>query len=497
MSVPALTIRRRLGPGRELGRGSRAAYRAVGLIDGEPHLVRPDLVDRGGQSRTTGEPLACFAHLTDIHLTDVQSPARFEFINRYHGDPRFRQLVPMHRPQEALNVHAVAAMLRTFDAIEAGPVTGLPLSLVINSGDAVDNVQSNELAAFSALFRGGTVRLDSGGDRYEGVQASAWPDDLAWKPDGGALPDRFRAALAFPIHPGLLERALAPFAAPGLRLPWIGCHGNHEEVCQGVGIVNPALAAWTVGERHPLSMPPAIDPEQASELFVTRPEAFTLGPSVTVTADPARRFFTLDDFLKANRLVDADHVYDTDAVRFVVLDTVCPGGGADGCVVTDQLAWLRDQLEDAGERRVVLISHHGLDSLTNRRPHPAAGAPVPVPGPALLATLNRFPNVVLWLNGHIHTNRVRPRGTFWEVTTGSLVDWPCQARLVELVEVGGGRLAIVCTMVDHDSPLDAAEAGESAQLAALHRELAGNVPGQGFESPRAGSELDRNVILLR
>ena len=38
---------------------------------------------------------------------------------------------------------------------------------------------------------------------------------------------------------------------------------------------------------------------------------------------------------------------------------------------------------------------------------------------------------------------------------------------------------------------------EGAPLAALHRELAGNVPGQGFGSRRTGAELDRNVILLR
>ena len=35
----------------------------------------------------------------------------------------------------------------------------------------------------------------------------------------------------------------------------------------------------------------------------------------------------------------------------------------------------------------------------------------------------------------------------------------------------------------------------ATDLAALHRELAGNVPYSGFESGRAGSPLDRNVIL--
>jgi 3',5'-cyclic AMP phosphodiesterase CpdA len=497
VSARALPVQSILGAGRELSRGTRAAYHAVAELKAQPHLVRSDLVTGAARSPRFGGPaVACFAQLTDLHLTDVQSPARFEFINRYHSDPRFRMLLPMQRPQEALNAHAVAAMLRTLDAIEGGPLSASPLELVVNSGDSVDNVQSNELAAFTALFDGGTVRLDSGGDGYQGVQSIDWPDDLAWKPDAGDTPDRFRAALGFPVHKGLLERALAPFAVPGLRLRWLGCRGNHEEVCQGVGIVTPEMAAWMVGARHPLAMPGDIEPGEAAELFVARPEAFTTGPSAPVNADLGRHPFTLNDFLGANHLAEADYVHDTSAVRFVVLDTACPGGAADGCIDARQLEWLQVQLEESGERPVVLVTHHGLDSLTNHRPHPSGGAEA-VPAERVLAALNRHFSLVLWLNGHIHANRVQPRGTFWEVTTSSIVDWPCQARLVELVDVGRGRLAIACTMLDHDSPLDPGKAVESAQLASLHRQLAGNVPGQGFDSNRGGSELDRNVILLR
>jgi hypothetical protein len=110
-------------------------------------------------------------------------------------------------------------------------------------------------------------------------------------------------------------------------------------------------------------------------------------------------------------------------------------------------------------------------------------------------------NVVLGLNGHIHANEIRPRpdarrdGGFWEVTTCSLVDWPCQARLVELFEAGDGLLAIGCTMIDHDGAADPAGSLEPAQLAGLHRELAGNAPFAGFDSGRDGAPMDRNVIL--
>ena len=72
------------------------------------------------------------------------------------------------------------------------------------------------------------------------------------------------------------------------------------------------------------------------------------------------------------------------------------------------------------------------------------------------------------------------------MTTGSIVDWPCQARLVEIFKTSAGQVAIGGTMIDHD--------GEG--LAGLHRELAGNAPYGGFDSARAGTPADRNVVLL-
>lgn len=124
------------------------------------------------------------------------------------------------------------------------------------------------------------------------------------------------------------------------------------------------------------------------------------------------------------------------------------------------------------------------------------------------ALLHRYPNVVLWLNGHTHTNAVRARPSphrrpdgspsgFWEVTTCSIADWPCQSRTIELVSFGENRsqLAIACTMVDHHSPLDPGSAMSAPELAALHRELAGNIPLPGYGVRLAGSTQDRNVIL--
>jgi metallophosphoesterase (TIGR03767 family) len=495
-------------------------------------MVRSELIGAtAAELPSGGRALACVAHLTDLHMTDVESPARFEFVNREYADPRFRELLPMQRPQEALNAQALEAMVRTINGIEGGPVTGAPLELVAMTGDAVDNAQENELNLFIDLFDGGYANPKSGGPEYEGVQSSSWPGDIYWKPGGVAHgEDLFASAYGFPRLPGLLERALQPFQALGLRLPWIGCHGNHEELCQGVGIVTKKLEAALAGTRKPFRLPDSFDRDAALETFVNRPEAFMAGPAIDVTADRSRRPLRRDSFVDAHfRLAGRPHghgftaqnredatayyVFDTPAVRFITLDTACPAGGADGCLGADQMRWLERRLEEVHskfqsrhglnvstshqDRLVVILSHHCLDTLSN----PRAEDSDYVAADDLPAMLHRFGNVVLWLDGHIHANRVRPRpdplgatGGFWEVTTASLVDWPCQGRLVEVFDAGDGMVSIACTMVDHDGAIAAANT-EPEDLAGLHRELAGNAPFAGFASGRAGGPQDRNVIL--
>jgi len=466
-----LTTERRLGAGQVLRTGTKAAYRGVGELGGEMHLVRTELA--AGDAAPRGEALACIAHLTDLHVTDTQSPARFEFINREAADPRFRELLTMQRPHELLNTHAIGAAVRAINSVAAGPLTGAPVQLVAMTGDAVDNTQRNELTNFLSLLDGGSVRPDSGAPGYDGVQGTDWPGDIYWKPEGQPDGDPFQRNLGFPHRPGLLDAATQPFQSDGLAVPWLRCWGNHEQVCQGVGVVTPELARAMAGSRKPIELPPGLDRDRAVDIFVANPERYMSGASLVVPTDPERRPIERSDLLPTPY-----YVHDTGTVRFITLDTVCDAGGADGTIDSAQLRWLEQRLDEARDRYVVILSHHGYDTLSNPRGERRAGE--------LLSVLVRFPNVVLWLNGHIHANRITPRGGLWEVTTSSMVDWPCQARLVELYRTAGGLLAVGCTMLDHDG----------AGLAGLHRELAGNVPLNGFDSWRPGTPADRNTVLL-
>lgn len=539
-----LTHRQTLGPGDILSMGTRYPYRAVVPGPGEEHVIRAELLgeavappagDRPAFASGGRRAIACVAHMTDLHVGDVQSPARFEFFNREFRDPRFAGLVPTQRPQEALTARALDALVRTLNGGLTGPITGAAPELILTGGDAIDNGQHNEVLTLLRLLDGGRVNPNSGAPAYEGVQLVDWPDDIFWVPDGRPdAPDLFVREYGYPVLPGLLQRALVPFDAPGLRLPWLGCHGNHDSLCQGVGLVTPALRDALVARRKPFALPDGFDRDQAHDTFVRRPEEFLTGPAVDVTPDAERRPCGIGEYIsdhgeetagrghgfdeRNRREHTAYHVHDTGTVRFIVLDTACPGGSADLCMDESQLGWLKDRLADvhssyrtadgrrvrteAEDRLVVVVSHHGSDGPVSTRSH--ADGTIPRAGARLLSTLLRFDNVVLWLNGHTHGHAIHARPAaggeghgLWEVTTGSLVDWPCQARLVELFDAGDGVLGIASTMIDHDAPAAPGHAQTTLEMAALHRELAANFPMAGFGSAFEGTPPDRNAIMLR
>jgi hypothetical protein len=152
---------------------------------------------------------------------------------------------------------------------------------------------------------------------------------------------------------------------------------------------------------------------------------------------------------------------------------------------------------------VVLFSHHPLETLVNGNRPP--GADRRILAAELREVLLAHPCVVAWVNGHTHQHKIMAvtdgsgPGGFWQVTTASHIDWPQQARLVELMAVPGG-LAIACTVIDSAAPAGYGDEGDPASLAALSRELAANdwqvrhlITAEGGAG--AGTAADRNVLL--
>jgi len=537
-ALPRTTLERTLRRGRQRGSGLDGNYYQLAYGPGEPRVVRTDLapVAQGGERAPAS--LLRLAHLTDPQITDVQSPGRFEFLDGVRGLPGASVFVPATRPQEALAVHAMAAMLDTINRIPPAAETGAPLSLFLSTGDNIDNAQLNELQWFLTLLSGGSITPNSGGPGYQGVQAPDWEPGPYWRPDPG--PDPFKDRWGFPASPGLLTEALKPLSPPGLAIPWLSCFGNHDGLVLGMAVPTPGYERVLGGNRKPARLPGGADPVALAEAFLARPELLLSGGALPVTRDTDRVTVGRRAFVEAYLAApgapaghgytrwNAEHetaygVHDIGGavpLRVLLLDTTNLDGFYEGSIGLRQSRWLEERLREvhsghvdadgrwvatgAGDRLVVLASHHGLATMVNDRKQPE-GLEDDHPrltAAAVRALLHRFPNVVLWLNGHRHVNDVQARpdpagrtGGFWEVSTSAIADWPCQARLVELVADGAGGLTVLCTMLDADTPADPGEASGEGRLAALHRELAANYPYGGMDSGSGGSPADRNVAL--
>ena len=187
-------------------------------------------------------------------------------------------------------------------------------------------------------------------------------------------------------------------------------------------------------------------------------------------------------------------------LRVIVLDTVNPNGYADGSVDLVQFQWLQARLAAATEELVVICSHHTSATMDNLLVV-TGGDPTPrVPGSQVVDELLAHRNVIMWVNGHTHTNAVTPHkratgGGFWEINTASHVDWPQHARIIEVLDNQDGTLSIFGTLIDHASPVSyAGDLTDARHLASLARELAANDPQSRDRTQ--GVRSGRNVELL-
>ena len=464
------------------------------------HLLRTDL---GGTARTgPGQCVLSLLLFSDVHVMDTVSPARGEWVELLGNEPRWKPLLHMHRPYEAITHWAFAAHVEAARRKPLGPWSARPFDFALSLGDNIDNAQHNELEVFLTILSGGQTRVSAHGGVHEASAAlgsGPWPywcpepstDDL-WKPRG------------YPAVAGYVARASAELSSDGLGFSWAALPGNHDLMRQGTALPDADIERIATGSHKTLQCPAGFDPADPLTLFVTEPAAFSCGTDRVIEALASRRAVDQQGWIEAvvargalgytaQHVASgcADAVIDTGRVRIILLDTNHPAGDYQGSIGEAQLDWLEQRLAEVDAqsgRLAVLASHHGSASLTNTRGPDASRRHAA----ALTAVAHRHPCVVAWLVGHRHLHQIVPHpgpgGGFWEITTGSLIDWPSQARAVEFVCHDDGSLEIVCTLLDHEAPPDS--------LAFLHRDLSRLFAGPQAERMQ-GQAGDGNVRLRR
>jgi len=489
-------------------------YRRLTDGPGWKRVLRTDLAaaKSGRDARRTA--LACFVQLTDLHLTDVQSPLRTEFLRS--------ATLSGWRPQEALTVAGVASLIERINGLRGGPATGAPIGFVMTTGDNTDNNSQLELDWFLTAMTGGRITPNSGDPKgYEGVQDSGLK--LFWQPDA-TLRDADKQ-LGFPRLPGFLQAAIREVTSPGLRVPWYSTVGNHDMLASGAYASGSFWTDLATGSRKLETIPTT---EAAKLLKIIKSGNDPQGTAVqaairahlpkarTVTADERRAPFTPHQYLAAHldpkhtgagpaghgytsANLTGSHLYYAftiaPGVTGISLDTTDHGGHYNGSLGTAQLRWLEQTLVDHKDRSVLVFSHHTSTSMNNLNPDPAKPQEKRHSGAELLALLKNHSNVLAWVNGHTHQNRITPHGGFWEITTASHIDFPQLARVIELVDNHDGTLSLITTLVE-SAARHATDFSDLSQtgLAALYRELALNKPGAS--TALAGAQTDRNTELL-
>ncbi len=513
-----------------------SGYQKLTAGPGWPLVTRTELAAAGSgrDARRTG--LASFVQFTDLHLADTESPVRFEYLAQY--------IDSAYRPHDVLTVRGASSLVERVNSLSGGPWTGLPFSMVIATGDNTDNHENAELDWYLTVMSGGTVTPTTGDPTaYEGVANSG--STTYWNPED-AVSDAYKQA-GFPEIPGFLTAAIKPFTAPGLTVPWYVTAGNHDDSIMGTlpdvtllnSVYTGGLKLEGLDDADAAKLAAALengDPVAALGLLVKLIDG---GPVRHVTPDDHREPFTNAGFAQAH--LDSSHtgpgpyghgftaasassgqLYYTfqiaPGVLGVSLDSTNRAGDADGSIGTAQLKWLESTLQansghwydtdgdriagGSTDQLVLVFSHHTSTSMGNTLPDPFNLLEGRHTGTELLTLLQRYPNVLAWVNGHTHRNEITPHPhavperALWEVNTASHIDYPQHARIIEVTDNADGTLSLFTTLIESAAPYDA-EPGDlsDAGLASWYRELAYNDP---YADPagKLGGTGDHNTELL-
>lgn len=565
--------------------GTKGLFFRLKYGKGDKTLVRTELVGNNCHKRKTKnrKPLVSFIQITDVHIIDACSPGRVSFLAQYIRE--VTELQDSFRPQEGLTLQVADAMVRKINSIKEGPHTHLPISFVISTGDVGDSQQQNELQNYVNVLDGRKVYPNTATPgRYIGVQDDTPTINYSsfYHPNDIGIPDDYKVGYGFPSYNNLLNCASEPFQPTGLIYPWYTACGNHDCAKLGnyglgsysmVELLN-QLGTGTLPEGLNSKLIQAMTPTQAEafalalqkqdstaafdiiknsilrnvprsgkRVLYTPAEFISTHFNTTNFPGPKGHGYTIDN-INNNTLYYKFNVSE-DIIGFT-LNTCNPSGNLvdislapNGSLGRIQLSWLESelrkyhssyynvlgQLVKTGnkDKLYVLFSHHNHTTMNNtyNELDSVDNDPQKIDGVEFIKTIQRYPNVILWINGHTHRNIITPLyntnnfddcledcndenkyqyNGLWEINTCSFVDFPQESRIIEIANNMDGTLSIFGTIIDHLSPPNICKKQcdcnyTITEMASISRTLSYNNPYDDSKT-RGGLPKDRNVELI-
>jgi metallophosphoesterase (TIGR03768 family) len=459
-----------------------------GLPAGPPvDYVSPDM-QTGAIFPSDPDPSAVtllyFFTMSDVHICDKESPARSFYAGYEYPYPAISSSGSVVWPPNSLSgaepagssscysgivlytTHVLDAAVQTINAMHQTRKFDFGIAL----GDAADNTQLNELRWYIDVLDGKLITPSSGA--HLGANSTVY-------------------------------NYQRPYQAAGLdpSIKWYQAIGNHDQFWMGSAIPNSYIRQTLVGSAV-LNLGLSTN---TSTILSTR--GYYVGvvngsdkygniidvgqvqgqPVPKVAADWNRRSLAISDWMweftnttsqpvghgfteqMINEGFACYHFYPKAnmPIKVIVLDDTDKTGSACGALDATRYNWLVNELKagQAADELMIVCAHIPVRPYAQRLPQGSTTWPLmsiwapysPVSENTLLATLHSFPNLVLWIAGHVHRNTITPQPAnpgysengFWEVETPSLRDYPQQFRRFEIVRNSNNTtISILVTDVD-------------------------------------------------
>jgi metallophosphoesterase (TIGR03768 family) len=419
--------------------------------------------------------LLTFFSISDIHITDKESPAQPLYFGwtATFGAPSNDGSA--YSPVILSGPHVLDAAIQTVNELHKRT----PFDFGISLGDDADNTQYNELRWFIDVMDGRVITPSSGehlgADRIDyqrPFKAAGLNREIRWYQVVGNH-DQFWKGSWY-------ENAKTMAAHVGSGVMNMGSGGDSATTgINGtgfyVGVVDGSTSLGLVVKSGPA------DPSRPTPQVAPDPDRRSLATAASSTANWMREFFTTtslpaghgftQDNLDRDSACYSFHPKAGIPIKVIVLDDTMKGPDntqyARACLDAQRLAWLVGELEE-GERNdklMIIAAHIPIFPQQTLDPHSGnfnlfVAPPSVVTDTQLLTILHGYRNLVLWISGHRHVNVVtpqpfnasdpgdQPERNFWEVETASLRDFPQHLRTFELRRNGDNTISIVVTNVD-------------------------------------------------
>ena len=422
-----------------------------------------------GAAVTKKSKLLNFFTISDIHITDKESPNQLIYLQRLH------ETLPvgasLYSGVMLYTTQVLDAAVQTINALHKQK----PFDFGISLGDTCNSTQKNELRWYIDVLDGKVINPSSGAhlgastmDYQKPYKAAGLDKTIPWYQALGNH-DHFWMG-SIPVDEGLRKDLRQSFVseevfATGdiLKNPAIINHHDYY-----MGVLNGSTPYGDIIDAGPVAdfkSPPKVvaDPDRRSLLRTEWMKEF-----FTTSSAPSGHGFNLADADKGFACYSFVPKA-TLPLKVIVLDDTqreddgSPDVHGHGFLDQARWDWLKKELAagDAAGQLMIIAAHVPID-VEVTAPHSEMGwwtdpqNVVSLPG--LLAELQSHPNFILWISGHRHLNTVKafqspnpahaPEKGFWQVETSSLRDFPQQFRTFELYLNSDGTLSIVTTDVD-------------------------------------------------